>query len=419
MRALRGGPLTVAKRRALILVAEWYPSADDPVRGVFVEEQAIALSARHRVVVLVPRIRRWRERLGIPRRLVHETRHGIHVVRSEAVPAVPKWPRATYSGVRRAVSRAYEAIADTWGRPDLIHAHVIRYSGWASLELSRALGVPAILTEHSGPFDVHLRTDLDRSIVAESLGAFASVIAVSPVLKAEIQAVRDVPVDVVGNVVDTGFFAPADAPPGGATAGRARPGANVFRVVTVSALVPSKRVDVVVRATAELAISTGRRVELAVVGEGPEREALERLAADLAFAGSVRFVGVADRRTVRDEMRAADVFALCSESETFGIVAAEAMACGTPVVVTLNGGSQFVVPDGLGLHVPVGDAAATAAAMRVVMEETAPIALDRARESIVRRFSPDAVVDELEAIYARVLDASREPETPPSPHFVS
>jgi glycosyltransferase involved in cell wall biosynthesis len=394
----------VAARRNILLVASWYPSAADPVQGIFVEEQAVALSRSHRVAVIVPRLRRWRQGVVGTRGVERETRRGISVVRTDASPRIPKWPPATYSGVRRAVLRGYEGIRADWGTPDIVHAHVVRYAGWASLALADVLGVPAVLTEHSGPFDVHLRTTLDRTTVEQSLAAFAAVIAVSPVLKAEIQAVRSVPIDVIGNVIDTDFFVPADC---------STRSAEPFKVLTASILTRAKRVDLVLTAVADLVRTETRRIELTVVGDGPERSALERLASNLKLRDVTRFVGVGDRATMRAEMQRADAFVLASEAETFGLVAGEAMACGTPVIVTMNGGSQYVVPDGLGIHVPVASSSAIAAAIQAVMHGTASIDVERARESIVRRFSPAAVVADLERVYDRVIGGRARPHPTP------
>jgi glycosyltransferase involved in cell wall biosynthesis len=398
--------------RNILLVAGWYPSSSDPVQGIFVEEQAVALSRSHRVAVIVPRLKRWREGVARRRRVDREERRGISITRIDASPLIPKWPAAAYSSVRRAVLKAYEEIASDWGTPDLVHAHVVRYAGWGSLALADALGVPAVLTEHSGPFNVHLHTALDRVTVRESLAAFAAVIAVSPALKAQIQAVRSVPIDVIGNVIDTDFFVPTD---------RSTRPAEPFRVLTASILTRAKRVDLVLAAVAELERTEPHRVELTIVGDGPERGPLERLASDLSVRDSVRFLGVGDRATIRAEMQHADVFVLASEAETFGVVAGEAMACGTPVIVTMNGGSQFVVPDGLGIHVPVASSSAIAAGMEALMHGRASIDVERARDSIVRRFSPAAVVADLERVYDRVIGAPARPRpTPRSPaHPVS
>ncbi|MGB3423173.1 MAG: glycosyltransferase [Castellaniella sp.] len=98
-------------------------------------------------------------------------------------------------------------------------------------------------------------------------------------------------------------------------------------------------------------------VRLWIAGDGPLRDALLRQRAALGLNDRVAFLGA--RQDVPDLMRAADVFVLPSRFEGFGLVVAEAMACGTPVVATDAGGVAEVL-DGAGILVPVGDDAALA-----------------------------------------------------------
>ncbi len=105
--------------------------------------------------------------------------------------------------------------------------------------------------------------------------------------------------------------------------------------------------------------------ELRIVGAGPELRAHRTLARDLGLTDSVRFLGeMADRDAVRREYAAADVFALPSLQEGFGIVFLEAMASRLPVVAARAGAAPEVVPDGeAGLLVPPGDPRALAEAV--------------------------------------------------------
>ncbi len=127
---------------------------------------------------------------------------------------------------------------------------------------------------------------------------------------------------VVHPPVDTEFFTP---PPKGATRGR--------HWLVVSALEPYKRVDLAIRA----AITRG--MELRVVGDGSERATLERLA-----SGRVRFIGRVNNEALREEYRHATAL-LFPQEEDFGIVAAEALACGLPVVARRAGGALDIVDD--------------------------------------------------------------------------
>jgi N-acetyl-alpha-D-glucosaminyl L-malate synthase BshA len=114
-------------------------------------------------------------------------------------------------------------------------------------------------------------------------------------------------------------------------------------------------------------------VDLLLVGDGPLRNELETLARELSIASRVRFLGV--RHDVPEILAAADLFAMSSLSEAASITLLEAMATGTPVVVTNVGGNPEIVRDGVdGLLTPRGDSAAMANAMIGLLENG-----DRAR----------------------------------------
>ncbi len=136
--------------------------------------------------------------------------------------------------------------------------------------------------------------------------------------------------------VDTEFYAPASAE---ATAGTplipvSGPADSQHRFLVVSALVPYKRVD--------LAMMAARRagMRLTVVGDGPERANLERLAGD-----GVELVGRRTDEEIRDLYRSS-IAAILPGEEDFGIVPVEAQACGRPVVALGRGGALDTVIDG-------------------------------------------------------------------------
>ena len=385
------------KPRVLILPS-WYPSEEDPVAGVFVEEQAIALAQSHDVAVLAPRLLTWRDarRWQAGRSLVMEVRRGINVWRCQAIIPLPRVPGLTEWSYMRAVRRGYAALLEDFGRPDLIHAHVSFPAGWAAAKLARIEQLPMVLTEHSSPFSMHLRTSASRRRVREALRGADSVVAVGESLASEMRGFETAAkIQIIGNVIDTDFFRPSDALP-------ARPMASPVRFVSITTLTDQKGIEVLIRAGAELLARGLSNFEIVVGGDGPQRRYLEQLAGDLGLGSRFRLVGALDRDAVRALLQWSDVFVLPSLHETFGVVAAEAMACGKWVIATRSGGPEaFVTPD-CGDVVPVGDFGALATAMANVLSAGGPPE-SAGRTLVVERYGVEAFVRTMDRTYDTAL----------------
>lgn len=145
-------------------------------------------------------------------------------------------------------------------------------------------------------------------------------------------------------------------------------------ILTLCRLVPRKGVDTLLRAFAALqADHPGAR--LVVGGDGPERNALETLAASLGIAGLTRFVGAVDHALLPELLSAADVFVLVPRErrpdvEGFGLVYLEASACEVPVVGSRTGGIPDAVLDGVsGLLVAPDDPDAVAATVDRILSD--------------------------------------------------
>ncbi len=142
---------------------------------------------------------------------------------------------------------------------------------------------------------------------------------------------------------------------------------------------------------------------LLLVGDGPDRPQMERLARDLGVADDVRFLGKLD--AVEEVLSVSDLFLMPSEKESFGLAALEAMACEVPVVSTNAGGIPELNIDGeTGITAAVGDVEAMAAgALHILDDANLPrfraAALARAHE-----FSLERIVPLYEACYQRAAE---------------
>lgn len=112
-------------------------------------------------------------------------------------------------------------------------------------------------------------------------------------------------------------------------------------IICVSRLAYLKRIDILIKAMAKL-----DDVELKIIGEGSQRQELEKLVCDLKLDKKVSFLGFINNSEIGKYIRNADIFVLPSISDSFGIVFLEAMANGLPVVGARAGGVGDIIKDG-------------------------------------------------------------------------
>lgn len=179
-----------------------------------------------------------------------------------------------------------------------------------------------------------------------------------------------------------------------------RPGPG-SHVVFVGRLARQKDLPTLLQAFALVARSR-RDAWLTILGDGPERSALEALARQLGVAGQTRFLGFVKEPLTY--LMDADVFALASDHEAFGYVLVEALSAGVPVVSTdCPHGPAFILGGGnYGRLVPIGDAQAMAGAILETLE--APPDPGKLRER-AHAFDADSVATQYGLLFRELIDA--------------
>ena len=162
-----------------------------------------------------------------------------------------------------------------------------------------------------------------------------------------------------------------------------------------------KRVKDVVRVFAR--IQRAMPATLIMIGDGPERMDAENEARELGVNADVRFLGRLD--SVASLLQGSDLFILPSQTESFGLAALEAMACGAPVVATRAGGLPEVIDDGVnGILEPVGSVEAMGRrAVELLRDPERHAAMRAAAIAKAEQFSADRIVPMYEAFYREVL----------------
>jgi N-acetyl-alpha-D-glucosaminyl L-malate synthase BshA len=172
----------------------------------------------------------------------------------------------------------------------------------------------------------------------------------------------------------------------------------------ISNVRPVKRVEDVVTVFAGIAARVPAR--MVFVGDGPDRPRAAQRAAELGVQDQVVFLG--KHQSVDELLACADLFLLPSETESFGLAALEAMACGAPVIASRAGGLPEVIDDGeTGILCDVGatDAMAEAGVRLLTDDDLHARIAGAALRAAEQRFSADVVVPSYESYYQRVLDA--------------
>ncbi|GAB6901063.1 D-inositol-3-phosphate glycosyltransferase [Kineosporia succinea] len=318
----------------------------------------------------------------------------------------------------------------TAGWYDLIHSHywLSGQVGWLAAE---RWNVPLLHTMHTMAKVKNLSLAADdkpepagRVIGEEQVVAAADGLIANTDLEArDLISLYGADPDLVSVIppgVDLSTFGPHAN--GGRSGARQRLGlaAKTDVILFVGRIQPLKAPDVLLKAVAELVVRNPQRRENLLVavlggpsGSGLERpEELQKLAVELGIGDLVQFHPPADRAVLADWYRAADLLAMPSHSESFGLVAVEAQACGTPVVAARVGGLASAVRDGrTGLLITGHEPAHWASALDDLLG--APLVRERMGRAAVRHangFGWDHTVDATLATYAAACAAHRRPK---------
>lgn len=295
-------------------------------------------------------------------------------------------------------------------RPALVHTHLV-HADVHGQEAARIARVPHRVSSRHNTDPFRRRTAV-RLLDDRALRTVGRVIAIS-------RAVARFTVEVEGadpSVVRTVPYGLDRPPTAAADRDRARRRLGVpddaAVVGAVARAVPQKGLDVLLRAAPRvLAEHPGAR--LVVVGDGPLRRGLERLAERLGIASSVRFTGWVD--DAADLMPAFDLVAVPSRWEGLGLVALEAMAAGRAVVASRVDALEEVVEDGrTGLLVPPEQPGAVADAIGSLLAEPARAAALGAagRRRLEAVYTVERMVDGTVAVYGELLRTAGDRSEP-------
>lgn len=389
----------------VLLIPSWYPTASNPLSGVFFRKQAEELqSAGVTVGVVVPPFLRSKRHLlhlrslrGLAAQKDLTVENGIPVYRGVQWRWLPGNMQQANARLQvRAGLAMVEDYMKQFGRPDVIHAHSVLYGAVLAAKVSARHGIPVALTEHSTAYQRNLIADWQRPFVSSALRSVNCVTAVGDQLAAAMtEFAPEIAIDILPNGVDDEFFDFAPPPPT----------TSPFHVVSVGQLHPKKGMHHLIDA-----VAFARRkldVDLSIAGSGAEHDALAAQVAALDLNDHVKLVGGLEKAGVRALFHRSHVVVSASKHETFGITMIEAMACGRPVIATRSGGPDSFVNSRNGLLVPVEDAGALCDAILTMAAHYAEYDGSVIRADCVSRFGKAATLSRLTTLYECAIAQER------------
>jgi glycosyltransferase involved in cell wall biosynthesis len=282
-------------------------------------------------------------------------------------------------------------------RPDLVHAHFIAKYGF-HLPLLRVS--PSIVSAWGDDILILPRESrLIRWYTSLVLARVDRVYAISHDLARHISDDFGVPQEKIRYMpfgVDTNLFSPRVGP---------RADDGTVRVYSNRGFFPVYNTAVLIHGFAR-ACRKDPRLRLVLKGDGPERDAMVRVVADLGLAAVVTFAGRSGYRQVAEDLRGSDIFATTSRSDGTPVSLLEAMAAGLPCVASAVGGiPEWIEDEKNGFLIPSGDA--DACADRLLRLAADPALRERlgirARETILEHGDWWHLMQEAEIDYARLL----------------
>ncbi|HZQ07539.1 MAG TPA: glycosyltransferase [Anaerolineae bacterium] len=399
----------------IVLLTHVFPRAADDPLGAFLLHLTRGMGERAQVLVVAPHA------AGL---LEHETFGDIRVTRFHYAPDAQEtlaYTGVMHEQVARGIGGKFAFARFVWAylraalyavrefKPQVIHAHWWLPGGFVGALVSRLTSTPLVITTHGTDVEQLRRAGWTKPLARFTFGRASIITCGSNYLREQVLelgvadparvVVRPMPVNPLFDggrrTDDEHELSPVLRPPS-------------FVVLTVSRLTKQKSVDTIIDALA-LVRAKGIDARLRIVGEGDQRGVLEEKIRKAGLEAYVEFLGMRPQIELPQLYADCDAFVLSSVREGMGLVIAEALLCGAPVIATNSGGIPDMVRDGeTGLVFPERDANALAAALEKYARDPAFAAQLAAngRALVQARYTPARAADEFLKIYER---ASRRP----------
>jgi len=390
----------------ILHIPSWYPTKNYPLSGIFIKEQIEAISlfshdTKNTVISWGHEESQFRVRSPMTyfsNRSTLEpygkiTKKFVNEVNMIISPATWWSNRLPFGGASVLLKSARKCLIAADDPIDIIHAHVSYPAGYIAYELSKEFNIPFIITEHMGIGRIpdYMKNGKPINQIRDAYRESSASISVSTFLKDHLMEIGLPITHIVPNLVNEDKFLPV------------LKNNNKFIFLLMSNLSFQKGIDTFLEAAARVKKSN-LECEFWIAGSGPDESKLKAMSKSLGLENSVFWLGHISRKNAPDIFQQSDVFVLPSRFETFGVVYAEALGCGKPVIATRCGGPLDIVNSKNGLLIDINDIEQLGDAMKKMYKKYSFFNQNSIRMSFLDKFSRSAVVSKIIKIYKEVLE---------------
>ena len=394
----------------VFVIPSWYPSSSNPLNGIFVKEQVLAMSEMYEDINFG--ISTWGQNddqfllyskspISSLKKILKRHKPSVKKIRPNLeeyfFPAYSFTDKLFRGNIGKTIEANYhnfKVFENHFGKADVIHAHVCYKAGYIAQQISNRTNTPYVITEHMGPFPqkYHLTSNGNlRPHIKDAIEKSDALIAVSSDLKQVMKSYRiDHEIRVIPNFIN---LSPQNS---------ASNKTDKFNFVTVSGMSFGKGIKELLQGIKKALVSESK-MHFTLVGGGPALGQLKSFARSLNIEDNITWAGMLPKEKVGDYLAKADAHILVSHYDSFGVAYIEAMAYGIPSIAAAIGGPKDIIDHETGVLVKSVDPELIAD--NIIWMKNNYDSFDKKKiiQSFKSRFSTEAVAPKIRDLYQRVL----------------
>lgn len=322
----------------VLIISFWNPTAQNPQQGIFIQEQASAVCKMREDIIFLQVNLLPSRNIFLKRTIEESAYYRNRRIAINLYSCLWKFwyvnPWALYGIIYRFIKKHGGEI-----NPAIIHANVIFPCGVVGYLLARRLGVKLVISEHWSKTGKLLSHPLYKRIALKAYDYSFAVVCVSDFLTERIsRSTGHKNLITIPNIIDTAIFSYKPKPVSDK---------GTISMLCIANWKLPKRLDLIFEALIAFASESTLKIELTVVGKGPQTDMLKKRQTPANL--KVLWTGYLDRSAIASLMQSACLFLHASDIETFSIVTAEALSTGTPVLASNTGALPELINEQNGL----------------------------------------------------------------------